>query len=82
MSGKETLAAGNTSGYNNQPIAGTRQRTSGEYVSEQGRTTGSDDVIVLQHVRKQFANFTAVHDANFSIRRGEFFSMLGPSGCG
>ncbi len=42
----------------------------------------SEDVITLDHVRKQFGTFTAVDDADFSIRRGEFFSLLGPSGCG
>ncbi len=41
-----------------------------------------DDVIVLDGVRKEFGEFVAVGRANFSIRRGEFFSLLGPSGCG
>ena len=41
-----------------------------------------DNVIEFDHVRKQFGDFVAVHDADFAIRRGEFFSMLGPSGCG
>ena len=31
---------------------------------------------------KRYGDFVAVEDANFDIRRGEFFSMLGPSGCG
>ncbi|MGA1258557.1 MAG: ABC transporter ATP-binding protein, partial [Ilumatobacteraceae bacterium] len=39
-------------------------------------------VIELDHVRKQYGDFVAVHDANFSIANGEFFAMLGPSGCG
>ena len=39
-------------------------------------------MIVLDHVSKRFGDFVAVHDADFSIGRGEFFSMLGPSGCG
>jgi spermidine/putrescine transport system ATP-binding protein len=33
-------------------------------------------------VRKQYGDFVAVENADFSIARGEFFSMLGPSGCG
>jgi spermidine/putrescine transport system ATP-binding protein len=41
-----------------------------------------DAVITVEHVFKHFGDFAAVRDANFSIRRGEFFSMLGPSGCG
>jgi spermidine/putrescine transport system ATP-binding protein len=45
-------------------------------------TTDSDDVIVLDRVRKQFGDFAAVKEAHFDIARGEFFAMLGPSGCG
>jgi spermidine/putrescine transport system ATP-binding protein len=41
-----------------------------------------DDVIVLDDVRKMYGTFAAVERADFSIARGEFFSMLGPSGCG
>jgi spermidine/putrescine transport system ATP-binding protein len=44
--------------------------------------TPGDDVIVLDHVRKQFGAFVAVEGADLSIARGEFFAMLGPSGCG
>jgi spermidine/putrescine transport system ATP-binding protein len=47
----------------------------------QGRGTDGD-VIVIEHLSKRFADFTAVEDACFSIGRGEFFSLLGPSGCG
>ncbi|MCA9943259.1 MAG: ABC transporter ATP-binding protein [Anaerolineales bacterium] len=36
----------------------------------------------LDHVTKQFGEFTAVHDMELEIADGEFFSMLGPSGCG
>ncbi|MCC6226033.1 MAG: polyamine ABC transporter ATP-binding protein [Microthrixaceae bacterium] len=42
----------------------------------------TSDVIVLEGVRKEFGSFVAVERADFSIARGEFFSMLGPSGCG
>ena len=38
--------------------------------------------VILQHVQKVFSKFTAVHDADFTIRSGEFFTLLGPSGCG
>jgi spermidine/putrescine transport system ATP-binding protein len=33
-------------------------------------------------VAKRYGNVVAVEEANFTIARGEFFSMLGPSGCG
>jgi len=53
-------------------------------VTDQGAAPGTagGDVIVLDAVRKEFGSFVAVERADFSIARGEFFSMLGPSGCG
>ena len=47
-----------------------------------GVSDPSDDVIVLRDIRKEFGDFLAVEHADFSISRGEFFSLLGPSGCG
>jgi len=44
--------------------------------------TTLNEVIRLDHVRKEYGTFTAVDSADFSIGRGEFFAMLGPSGCG
>jgi spermidine/putrescine transport system ATP-binding protein len=62
----------------NEDVA-TTQLSSAEVTA----TTSADDVVIdLDHVTKRYGDFTAVVDANFSIRRGEFFSMLGPSGCG
>ena len=43
-----------------------------------GGDTTTDDVIQLERVTKRFGQFVAVHDADFGIARGEFFSMLGP----
>ncbi len=40
------------------------------------------EVITLDGVRKTFGQVVAVRAADFSINRGEFFSLLGPSGCG
>jgi spermidine/putrescine transport system ATP-binding protein len=47
-----------------------------------GRTAPRDPVITLERVVKRFGSYVAVQDADFSIERGEFFSLLGPSGCG
>ncbi len=41
-----------------------------------------DPIIRLQGIGKQFGTFTALRDINFDIGRGEFFSLLGASGCG
>jgi multiple sugar transport system ATP-binding protein len=38
--------------------------------------------IRAENLRKSFDQFTAVHDANFTIENGTFFALLGPSGCG
>lgn len=38
--------------------------------------------IVLDHVSIRFGSYTAVDNANLTIKGGEFFSFLGPSGCG
>jgi putrescine transport system ATP-binding protein len=42
-----------------------------------------DDVIVqIENVTKHYGNVYACDDINLSIHRGEFFSLLGASGCG
>jgi multiple sugar transport system ATP-binding protein len=38
--------------------------------------------ITLQHVSKRFGKLNAIDDISFSIRDGEFFVLLGPSGAG
>ena len=38
--------------------------------------------VELDRVTMRFGDFTAVRDADLTIRSGEFFSFLGPSGCG
>jgi spermidine/putrescine transport system ATP-binding protein len=44
---------------------------------------GTRDVVIpLERVVKRFGRYLAVQEADFTIGRGEFFSLLGPSGCG
>jgi spermidine/putrescine transport system ATP-binding protein len=38
--------------------------------------------VELDNVTMRFGDFTAVRDINLTVRAGEFFSFLGPSGCG
>ena len=38
--------------------------------------------ILIQNLRKEFGDFTAVQSSSFRIEDGEFFMLLGPSGCG
>ncbi|HEY4124560.1 MAG TPA: ABC transporter ATP-binding protein [Rhizomicrobium sp.] len=41
-----------------------------------------DAYIRIDNITKRFGGVVAVDHADFSIKRGEFFSLLGPSGCG
>ena len=36
----------------------------------------------LENLWIRFGDFVAVRDANVNINGGDFFSFLGPSGCG
>ena len=38
--------------------------------------------VVVDAVRKEFGDFTAVESSSFTVEDGEFFMLLGPSGCG
>ena len=44
--------------------------------------SASDAFISIQNVDKYFGSFQAVHDISVDIKQGEFFSLLGSSGCG
>ena len=39
-------------------------------------------MIVVERLVKEFGDVRAVDDVTLEIPAGEFFSMLGPSGCG
>ncbi len=39
-------------------------------------------VVELKAVEKRFGTFTALRRMDLTIRQGEFFTMLGASGCG
>jgi ABC-2 type transport system ATP-binding protein len=39
-------------------------------------------VVIARGLTKRFGSFTAVHNNNFSIRRGEIYGLLGPNGAG
>ena len=44
--------------------------------------TSSDAFISIQNVNKFFGSFQAINDVSMDIGKGEFFSLLGASGCG
>lgn len=40
------------------------------------------DSVVVEHLYKQFGDFTAVSDVNLRVTKGEIFGFLGPNGAG
>ncbi len=42
----------------------------------------AEPLITLTDITKRFGTLTVLHDISFDIGRGEFFSLLGASGCG
>ena len=39
------------------------------------------EIIQFENVSKKFKSRTVLEDLTFSVNRGEFLSLLGPSGC-
>lgn len=39
-------------------------------------------IITLENVKKVYDDETVLHDINFELERGKFYTLLGPSGCG
>ena len=39
-------------------------------------------MIRLNDIVVKFGDFTALHSINVHVKEGEFFTFLGPSGCG
>jgi ABC-2 type transport system ATP-binding protein len=42
----------------------------------------TDTIVELSHVTKRFADFTAVKDLSFALKRGSILGFLGPNGAG
>jgi spermidine/putrescine transport system ATP-binding protein len=39
-------------------------------------------IIALENVKKVYDDETVLHDINFELEKGKFYTLLGPSGCG
>ncbi|MEC1154523.1 ABC transporter ATP-binding protein [Cytobacillus horneckiae] len=46
------------------------------------RLVGDSDVVCVNHVSKRYGDQAVLKDIHFSIRKGEIFGLLGPSGAG
>jgi ABC-2 type transport system ATP-binding protein len=47
-----------------------------------GTTSGGEEVIVVNDVKRRFGDFYAVKGVSFTVRRGEVFGLLGANGAG
>ena len=41
-----------------------------------------EPLVTIEQLEVRFGNVVAIENLNFTVRRGEFISLLGPSGCG
>jgi NitT/TauT family transport system ATP-binding protein len=41
-----------------------------------------EPLVTIERLEVRFGNVVAIENLNFTVRRGEFISLLGPSGCG
>ncbi|WP_103662549.1 amino acid ABC transporter ATP-binding protein [Lactobacillus sp. HT06-2] len=41
-----------------------------------------DEILKVEHLNKFYDNWQALHDINFSLKKGEVLTLLGPSGSG
>lgn len=42
----------------------------------------ANNIITMEQVNKVYDDETVLHDINFEIEKGKFYTLLGPSGCG
>lgn len=52
-----------------------------EMYMEEVKKNGQD-MIILTNLRKEFGDFVAVENTNLRVKKGEFLTFLGSSGCG
>lgn len=50
--------------------------------STTSKSNTQEAVIKVNKIKKQFGDFTAVHDSSFNVYKGEIFGLLGPNGAG
>ena len=63
-------------------LGGVPKRESVLARREMKKAMDDKPVVVAQGLTKRFGSFTAVHNNNFSIDRGEIYGLLGPNGAG
>ena len=65
-----------------QEVASTPAKPEADH-SGQGLGPADEDVVLrVEHLSKSFGDVRVLDDVSFELRRGEFFTLLGSSGCG
>ena len=50
--------------------------------SKTSAVKSTQDMIILTNLRKQYGDFVAVENTTLNVKKGEFLTFLGSSGCG
>ncbi len=83
LTGTGSAQRADSSAPDNAAARGATSDAASIYASGEASGEAHSEVIIdVQGIKKQFGNFTAVHDSNFKVYRGEIFGLLGPNGAG
>lgn len=67
---------------NGRPSARTNSSVNANLDTMSTSINAGDNMIVFQGISKSYGNSVALHNTDFTVRKGEFLSLLGPSGSG
>lgn len=67
---------------NGRPSARTNSSVNGNLDTMSTSINAGDNMIVFNGISKSYGNSVALHTTDFTVRKGEFLSLLGPSGSG
>lgn len=83
LTGTGSVQRADSSAPDNAAARGATSEAASIHASGEASGEAHSEVIIdVQGIKKQFGNFTAVHDSNFKVYRGEIFGLLGPNGAG